>query len=230
MEAIRRMLASSLVFRGLEDAELTELIPHCRVMRVAKGRFLFLRGQKSFGFFIVESGAINLHRVDSKGRDIILCVFRRGDSFAEGTISALQTYPANAKAVENSRVLVIDRIGFLGYIHLHPSVSLRILESMGLRNRFLVKQLEGLRGMESDDRLIEWLLRSARPDPTGTHHAVLLENPKKVLASELGVTPETLSRALARLRARGLISVRGRTITIPDRTALRLGCTSAAED
>lgn len=224
------MLASTPVFRGLEDAELAELIPHCRVKRVAKGEFLFMRGQKSFGFFIVNSGAINLHRIDSRGRDIILCVFRRGDSFAEGTISALQTYPANAKAVENSQVLVIDRIGFLGYIHLHPSVSLRILESMSLRNRFLVKRLEGLKGMESDDRLIEWLLRSARPDPTGNHHAVLLANPKKMLAAELGFAPETLSRALARLRARGLISVKGRTITIPDRSALRLGCPSTAEE
>jgi len=43
---------------------------------------------------------------------------------------------------------------------------------------------------------------------------------KKLLASQLGVTSETLSRAFARFRNEKIITVEGRHITITDTQAL----------
>ena len=44
---------------------------------------------------------------------------------------------------------------------------------------------------------------------------------KTMLSGELGTRQETLSRTLAKLRESGLISVRGRTLKIPDPLKLR---------
>lgn len=224
--AILRALRSARLFSGLGESEYSEIASLSRVKNVVKGQYLFHRNEKSYGFFIVHSGAINLHRIDSRGRE----VFRCGDSLAEGTLSGLVAYPADARAVEPSQVLVIDRIGFIRFMRMHPDMSLRIMESMGLGNRILVARLEGRQSLESEDRLVSWLLRELRRASPGAGSNILLEHPKRELAGELGITPETLSRALTRLHGKGLIVVRGRSITIPDPTALLQSCPPAQED
>jgi CRP/FNR family transcriptional regulator, dissimilatory nitrate respiration regulator len=227
---IRETLRSARLFSGLAQSEYADIASFSRFKTIPKGQYLFHMDQKSFGFFVVQSGAINLHRIDSKGREVVLCVFRGGDSLAEGTLTSLTAYPADARAMEPSRVLVIDRTGFLGFMRSHPDVSIRIMESMGLRLRVLVGQLEGRKSLESGTRLITWLLRYSRSVPPGCGRAVVLENPKRELAAEIGITPETLSRMLTRLADKGLIVVKGRSISIPDPTALSFARPSAREE
>lgn len=224
--AIMRTLRSARLFSGCTESEFAEIASLSRIKTIVRGQYLFHRNQKSYGFFVIHSGAVNLHRIDSKGREIVLCVFRCGDSLAEGTLSSLDAYPADARAIEPSRAVVIDRMGFLGFMRSHPDVSLRIMDSMGLKMRVLFGQMEGRHSLESETRLITWLLRYSRGAPSGSGRAILLENPKRELAAELGITPETLSRILTRLGGKGLIVVRGRSITIPDSIALSQACPS----
>ncbi|MEO6096054.1 MAG: Crp/Fnr family transcriptional regulator [Fibrobacteria bacterium] len=225
MEIIRRILNSAPLFAGLGASGCGELAPLCRLKPLAKDQVLFRHGEKSHAFFIVHSGAINLHRLDSKGREIVLRLFHPGDSLAEGTLCGLAEYPAHAKAVEAGQVLSIDRIGFLRYMQSHPDMPIRILDSIDKRNRYFIEQLERLQGRESGDRLVAWLLDSARQAHPAGGHSISLRHPKKVLAAELGVTPETLSRSFADLRDKRIITVEGRDITITDMDALRRsGC------
>lgn len=223
-DSIREALRGARLFGDLGDRDLLEIAACCRFRTIAKGQYLFRRDQTAFGFFLVHSGAINLHRIDSKGRDVVLCVFRPGDTFAEGTLSAHIAYPADAKALERSKVVVIERAAFLRFVQTHPWMSMRILESMGLRMRFLVGQLEARRFPEAAGRLADWLLKAANPAPRGSGFTVILDRPKKVLAAELGLTPETLSRSFSRLSAKGLIRLRGASIFIPEKSPLRQAC------
>lgn len=229
-DPIRESLRGARLFGDIAESDLGEIALCCRFKTIAKGQYLFRKDQPAFGFFLVHSGAIDLHRTDAKGRDVVLCVFRRGDTFAEGTLSAHIAYPADAMALERSKVLVIERAGFLRFLQGRPWMSMRILESMGLRMRFLVGQLEARRFPEAAGRLADWLARAAIPATVGPGYAVVLDRPKKVLASELGLTPETLSRSFARLAARGLIRIRGATIFVPALSALRrAGADGSAE-
>ena len=67
------------------------------------------------------------------------------------------------------------------------------------------------------ERLAGWILRSDK-ESGGTGHFVIPYG-KHVLASQLGMTAESLSRNFASLAARG-VTVRGRQISVSDRTAL----------
>jgi CRP-like cAMP-binding protein len=73
---------------------------------------------------------------------------------------------------------------------------------------------------DAEARCAEWLLRNADTSDKGDC-AVHLQQRKRMIAAQLGIAPETLSRVLRHLRERRLISGSGRTVNLVDPTGLR---------
>jgi len=215
----RASLASSLrrcpLFSELPAQDL-QWIASCVVQKcLAKGDWLFRQGEPSEGFYLVHHGAVNVHRVNAAGKEQVIHVFRAGESFAEAVLAGDTPYPADARAVEPTTVLLIPRTAFLELLRKRPELALRMLGSMSRHLHALVALLDDLRLKDVQTRLTGWLLKRC-PKPLGDEAAVVeLDRTKGVLAAELGTTSETLSRTLAELRTRNLIAVRGRTILIP---------------
>ena len=64
----------------------------------------------------MQTGAINVHRVNATGKEQVIHVFRAGESFAEGTLATDKGYPADARAVEATQVLLVQKGGFLALL------------------------------------------------------------------------------------------------------------------
>lgn len=202
------------MFMGVSVGDLREIAEFTTVCPLGKGDYLFHEGDPSPGFYVVQSGAINVHRVNAVGKEQVIHVFRAGESFAEATLATETGYPADARAIEPSQVLLIQKSGILGYLRRQPEVALWMLGSMSAHLRILVAQLEDLTLKDVETRLANWLLRHC-PDPAGNRPIRLtLPMTKRVLASELGTVSETLSRTLAKFRDQGLIEGRSRVLTI----------------
>lgn len=73
---------------------------------------------------------------------------------------------------------------------------------------------------DAEARCAEWLLRHAQTSAQGSL-AVMLQQRKRLIAAQLGIAPETLSRVLRHLRERSLISGSGRVVNLVDPGALR---------
>jgi len=202
------------LFSGLPEADLAGVADACSLRAFAKGEYLFHEGDKATGFYVVQTGVINAHRITPEGKEQIICLFRRHESFAEATLATLETYPANAVAVEPSQVLIVRKPEFKALILRNPDLALRMLASMSLHLRHLVETLEGLKGRQIEARLAVWLLQQRKGGHADGPDVVELSVSKKILAGQLGVTSETLSRTLARFRDEGLIKVEGKRITL----------------
>src|SRR5436190_12099582 len=164
--------------------------------------------------YAVQSGAVNVHRVNAAGKEQTIHIFRPGETFAEAALATEQGYPADARAVEPSQVLLIQKDGFLDLLRRQPELALRMLASMSSHLRVLVSQLEDLALKDVQTRLANWLLKRC-PNPKSPQPVIIeLSMTKRVLAAELGTVSETLSRTLAELREQKLISVAGKKITI----------------
>ena len=74
---------------------------------------------------------------------------------------------------------------------------------------------------DAEARCAEWLLRHAEPAGESGCMAVLLRQRKRMIAAQLGIAPETLSRVLRHLRERSLISGSGRVVNLVDPNGLR---------
>lgn len=214
-------LVSSLrccqLFSGLSAEDLASIAGFTQMLRLAKDDYLFHEGEPSRGFYVVQAGAINVHRVSAAGKEQVIYVFRAGESFAEAALAAPTGYPANARAVEPSTVMLIPKAPILDLIGRRPDLALRMLGSMSAHLRVLVGALDDLTLKDVETRLLNWLVKHHRGAKAGV---IQLPGTKRVLAAELGTSSETLSRTLARLRDEKLITVAAKSIAVHEAARL----------
>jgi CRP-like cAMP-binding protein len=215
--AVASTLRCCQLFSGLSAEDLEAIAAFAVLRSLERGEYLFQQSAPSEGFYVVQRGAINVHRVSPAGKEQVIHVFRSGESFAEAAITTPTGYPADARAVEPSTVLLIPKAPILELIGRRPDLALRMLGSMSQHLRVVVGMLDDLTLKDVETRLANWLLRQSkgRPGP------LRLPGTKRVLAAELGTSSETLSRTFAALRDRRIIAVSGHTITLRDPEALQ---------
>lgn len=214
-------LRCSQLFAGLSGEDLVTIASFVQPLRLGKGAYLFREGEPSRGCYLVQSGSLNVHRVNAAGKEQVIHVFRAGESLAEASLASPTGYPANARAVEASTVLLLPKAPLLELIGRRPDLALRMLGSMSAHLRVLVGMLDDLTLKDVETRLLHWLVKHTAAARAGASALIALPGTKRVLAAELGTSSETLSRTLARLRARQLITVAARSITVADPAALR---------
>ena len=212
--AIVNTLRSCQLFTGLPATDLENIAAIISVKALDKDAYLFHEGDAAQGFYIVQRGAVNVHRVSAAGREQVIHVFRTGDSFAEVALASEKGYPADARALESSQVLLVQKKGILALLRRQPELALRMLGSMSSHLRVLVGQLEDLTLRDVETRLANWLIKRC-PKPDGDRPVQIeLTMTKRVLAAELGTVSETFSRTLAKFREQKLLVVKGRTVTV----------------
>jgi CRP-like cAMP-binding protein len=207
-------LRSCQLFTGLPLADLSNIAAATVVKSLDKGEYLFHEGDRAIGFYVIQRGAINVHRVTAAGKEHVIHVFRTGDSFAEVALASETGYPADARALESSQVLLVQKDGILALLRRQPELALRMLGSMSSHLRVLVGQLEDLTLRDVETRLANWLIKRC-PNPQSEQPVrIELTMTKRVLAAELGTVSETFSRTLAKFRDQKLLAVKGKTFVV----------------
>jgi CRP-like cAMP-binding protein len=212
--AIVNTLRGCQLFAGLPPGDLPAIADIAIVKALDKSDYLFREGAPSQGFYIVQKGAINVHRVNAAGKEQVIHIFRAGESLAEASLATLSGYPADARAVESSQVLLVQKAGFLSLLKRQPELALRMLGSMSLHLRVLVGQLEDMTLKDVETRLANWLIKRC-PNPESARPVTIeLKTTKRVLAAEVGTVSETFSRTLAKFRQQKLVTVKGKTLVV----------------
>ena len=212
--ALVNTLRSCQLFTGLPQVDLEQIAAVTVLKSLEKDEYLFHEGDAAIGFYIVQRGAVNVHRVNAAGKEQIIHVFRTGDSFAEISLASATGYPADARVIEPTQVLLVQKEGILALLKRQPEHALRMLGSMSSHLRVLVGQLEDLTLKDVETRLANWLVKRC-PNPQGEKPVnIELKMTKRVLAAELGTVSETFSRTLAKLREQKLLTVKGKSVTV----------------
>lgn len=219
--AIISTLRSCQLLTGLPLADLEKIVAFTVPKSLEKGEYLFHEGEPSRGFYVVQSGAVNVHRVNALGEEQVIHVFRAGDSFAEATLASPKGCHADARAVEPTHVLLVQKDGILDLLKRQPELAMRMLGSMSNHLRVLVGQMEDLALKDVETRLANWLLKRCLNPSANQPARIVLTMSKQMLAAELGTISETLSRTFAKFREQKLVAVKGRTITVLSPIRLR---------
>ena len=217
--ARRSMLLSSVPEHVAET-----VLAGARVRSFDRGATIFLQGEKATAIYIVAEGWVKLYRIAPNGAEAVVGVFTKGRSFGEAVAFRHATYPVAAEAVTDCSLIRIEADSLLRQIRESPEVAISILSATFVHLNSLVVQVEALKAQTGAQRIAEFLLELA-PCPTGACE-VTLPYDKVLIAGRLGMKPESLSRAFAKLRDYG-VTVRQAVATIDDVGVLR---DFAAED
>lgn len=216
MERIAAIRKLSL-FRDLPEEQVGNLAEISRLRTFAKGERVFSAGDRAQGFYALVDGMVRVFRSSPSGKEQILHLIKPGEAFGEVAVFEGRTYPADAEALENSRVFFFSRRDFLKQARLDPELAMQMLALMARRLRTFVNQVTQLSLKEVPSRLAAYLLLMA---DSGEAETVNLDMSKGQVAAYLGTIQETLSRAFRRLEEQGLITVNGRSIVLRDRPGL----------
>ena len=86
--AVVNTLRSCQLFTGLPVPDLENIAAVTVVKSLQKDEYLFHEGDPAHGFYVVQRGAVNVHRVTAAGKEQVIHVFRIGDSFAEVALAS----------------------------------------------------------------------------------------------------------------------------------------------
>jgi len=220
LPAITHSLRACQLFGGVSAEDLESIAAFAVPKQLDKGDYLFHEGAPAEGFYVMRNGSINVHRVSPAGREQVISVFHAGQSFAEAAVATQGGYPANARAIEPSNVLLIPKTDFIELLRRRPELALRMLASMSQHLRVILGLLEDLTLKDVETRLANWLLKRCATPLGITMQIIQLTGTKRVLAAELGTTSETLSRTLAKFRDEGLLTVSGKSLMLLNPVAL----------
>ena len=156
---IENTLRSCQLFMGLPAADIAAMASFVVSKHLDKGDYLFREGDRSEGFYLVQKGAINVHRVSTAGKEQVIHVFRPIESFAEATLATEGGYPADARATEPTTVLLVPKNEFVDLLRRRPDLALRMLGSMSQHLRVIVGLLDDLTLKDMETRLANWLLK-----------------------------------------------------------------------
>ncbi len=222
MPTLADQLRACPLFSQLTPSQLDAVARFSRLVHVRAGEMIIRETQPCEGFYVVAGGTVRIYKIAPDGRERTLHVVRPPQSFAEAAMFGGQAYPAFAEAIEDSQVILVRRDPFLRMLREQPDCSLLLFESLSRWLHRLLDQLENESFLNARAKLASYLLREARRQTgkaAGTAE-IELTLAKKDVASQLGMAPETFSRAQADLESRGLIRPTGRRIKIVDVAAV----------
>ena len=206
------------VFSELDDRTLRAFVDQCNTLRFKAGAQVLRPSQEADRFFVVLSGRVKIYKLSPRGDQQILHLYGPGETFGEAAMWAKIPFPAHAEATEESRLLAVPRQTLRRAFAGSPELAMGMLAGLSKKLREFNLLIEQLSLKEVPQRLADLLLHQAQAAGANTFR---LGQTKRELAGRIGTVPETLSRALAKLKAAGLIAVKGSQITIRDAEGLR---------
>ncbi|KAB2900627.1 MAG: Crp/Fnr family transcriptional regulator [Burkholderiaceae bacterium] len=195
--------------------------PSTQAEVVAPGEVLRQRNQRSPAVLHIDSGRVLLGvREDGQMRHQLGVV--EGPAWLDAA-SVLLDQPCAVDMVTETRVTLrsVPRETFMGGFAVLPTSAQDLVRDMAAgycqQTELAVSRL----AQDAEARCAQWLLRHAQNDGNGALR-VTLHQRKRLIAAQLGIAPETLSRVLRHLREHGLIAGTGNVLNLPQPRALQL--------
>lgn len=217
------------LFSGLTQDQQDLVGSLARPMVLAAGELVHGSGERTHQLSVVHSGQIKLSRSLPSGHRRLVRVVGPGQSLGEHGFLTGGSTLEEAEALADARLCVFSHDALADLMAEHPSIGVQMLRNLGQRLAEAERRL-ALSTLDVDVRVADFLLEQpllrrspqagTREDLQDDDSRVRLPLSKKDIASMLGTTPESLSRALARLSDDGLITVNADVITLRDISGL----------
>lgn len=207
---------------ALTPRELAALSAIAQPRAVAQGANIFTQNEVARSLVFVREGEAALGAIDAQGHFHIERPVRAPGWLDQSSAWIDAKHAVDARALTSVVVVELPCDDVQALLQTQPQLARRLIGNLAREVHTLAIGTHGLMLKDAPARFAAWLLQRCGCPPGGPCHCVIkLTERKRDIASQLAITPETLSRLMRSLSRQGLISVSGYTVTVMDSEGLR---------
>ena len=200
------LLRNHSLFRDLPPAVIERLGSYMKTRRVMRGATIFSKGDPGSGLMGVLAGSVKISVASAEGKDIVLNIFHEGDVFGEIALLDGRPRTADAAAMSDCELVIIERRDFVPFLRDHPDVTLKLIEILCSRLRHTSEQVQDLTFLNLPTRLAKALLElTAGVEGTAANRKVAIT--QRELSQIIGRSRESTNKQLRAWQKRGWIEL-----------------------
>jgi len=214
------LLRAHPFFKDLGDAVIERLAPRVIAQKVKKGAVIFRKGDVGSRLYAVRAGAVRISAPSEEGKDAIFNLIVPGELFGEIAFLDGGQRSADAVAIDDCELMVIERRDFIPLIQEDPELAVRLIKILCGRLRRTSEQVEDIVFLGLPNRLAKALLHllgsSADASRSNKIHVTQRE-----ISQMIGVSRESANKQLQDWQRRKWLKLERGGVVIHAPDALR---------
>ena len=207
------LLRNHPLFRELTPSILERISTYIKRRSVPKGSTIFEKGDAGVGLIGVVSGSVKISVTSAEGKDVVLNIIGPGEVFGEIALLDGRARTANATAMFDCELIMIERREFIPFLRSEPDVTLKLMEILCSRLRTTSEQVQDLTFLSLSARLAKTLLRlAAKPGPAKITSQVAIT--QREISQIVGRSRESTNKQLRAWARRGWVRLERGSVTV----------------
>lgn len=204
------------IFSNLNYEEMMEVASITTDRTYKKGEMIYMAGDVGEKLYVIHTGKVKINRFTESGKEQVIRVIGPGEFMGELSLFSSAHMTDNAEALEDTRMCIIGGENLKELMRRYPDITFKVIEEISQRLEKAEHLIENISLSSVEKRLSQTLLNMSQEGDE-----INLEMSKGDLASQIGMSQETLSRKLSAFQELGIIKQIGhRKIVILNRNAL----------
>jgi CRP/FNR family cyclic AMP-dependent transcriptional regulator len=220
-EDARQLLRKCILFCGLAADQQDVIVSRARIRRFDAGQNIFQIGSPGNSMMAVLTGKIRISVPAPDGREVLLAILHPGEVFGEIALLDGKERTADAWAITECELGVLQRADVLDFLQRQPSACFGLIDVLCNRLRQTDEHIAELALSQVPIRLAKALLRMTNGKPTVDQSSPTIQLSQQELGNLIGAARESVNKCLREWQHSGIVCVKDRLITIADREALK---------
>lgn len=205
------------LFEDLNEIEIEKISEIAIKKKFKKGECLMLEGDIGNSMYIVAKGKVKVFNLSEDGKEKIITIFTEDDFIGEmALIDENRTRSATAEALEDTETYILYKEEFIKMLKENFNIVMKILSILNDRVRVLNKKIEILTFKDVYVRFADVILemRDKYGIVKGKKILIDISLTHKEMGNMLGVTRETMTRIISKLKKEKVIEILNKKIVI----------------
>jgi CRP/FNR family transcriptional regulator, cyclic AMP receptor protein len=214
------LLRNHPLFQDLPGSVIEHLGSYMKTRKVPRGATIFTKGDPGTGLMGVLTGSVKVSVASAEGKDIVLNIFREGEVFGEIALLDGRPRTADATAMSDCELIVIERRDFVPFLSGHPDVTIKFIEILCSRLRRTSEQVQDVTFLNLPTRLAKALLQLTSSDQGGAPGRKVAITQREI-SQMIGRSRESTNKQLRAWVKRGWVRLErgGVSVVAPDKLA-----------
>ena len=207
--------------KSLNKEELVR-ISACKTSRIIKkGEVLFEEGDHINGVFCISDGICKVSKMSSNGRDQIIHLVHKGDILGERSLINDEVANLKATAINDMEVCFIPREEIIKDLQKNPEFSMNVLKDLANSLKSADNVIVDMAQKTVKQRLAEMLINLEEKFGHDLDNILNIHLSREDIANIIGTATESAIRLLSEFKKEGVISLKGKNITLVDTSKLK---------